>query len=503
MNSSAASPVTLADLAAALPDLHPRVIGNPSTTLCELTQDSRQVTPGSMFAVRLGAATRGQVYIADAAARGASALLCEPLSDEAALSLPRLEVAALRAALGRAAEVVHGHPSRKLRLIGITGTNGKTTTASLLSQCLQGYGANCSQLGTLGFELGGKLEPFGLTTPEADAISRYLAASVAAGCAFTAMEVSSHALTQERVQALHFAVAAFSNLTQDHLDFHGTLEEYGEAKAKLFLECAPEHAVLNIDDAFGADLLRRVPSALSVGRSPKALVRLLEETDAGSMQRLRVLASGQEVVFETQLFGAHNVENWLLCIGILQTLGQDLSRLAEIGPSVRAARGRFERCDGPQDDVKVVVDYAHTPDALQRALSAARPLSSGRLLCVFGCGGDRDPGKRAKMGAEAAHGADYTVITNDNPRSEEPAQIAASIEGGLLAAGGRAYEICLDRRTAIERAILAAASGDLVLIAGKGHEDYQLIQGQRLSFDDRAEAKRALGLRQRRAAGQA
>jgi UDP-N-acetylmuramoyl-L-alanyl-D-glutamate--2,6-diaminopimelate ligase len=485
------TPWTLSRLAAALSRFDARVHGE-DVSATGLSQDSRRIVPGDIFAMRDGGKARAIDHLGDARARGAVAVMCEPMV-ESAVNLPRLVVRSVREALAFAAEAVHGRPSRKLGLVGITGTNGKTTTSNLLCQCLDKLGLPSAQLGTLGFGLGGQLEPFGLTTPEADLISAFLRRAVDLGARHAVMEVSSHALESERVAALHFQVAAFSNLTQDHLDFHGTLERYGAAKARLFTECSPEQSVLNIDDAFGAELASRLDAPLLVGRSPRAAIRLLAEEPRGSLRALEVQTPSGPLTLRTRLLGAHNADNWLLCLGVLHALGCDLSLVATFAPSVQAAPGRFERCDCDVDDVFVVVDYAHTEDALTRALAAARPLTQGRVICVFGCGGDRDKGKRAPMGAAAGLGADYSFITNDNPRSEEPEAIAQAVEDGLVrAVGALRHELCLDRSQAIERAVLRARPGDVVLIAGKGHEDYQILGDERIHFDDREQARLAL-----------
>lgn len=487
-------PWTLSRLTTALSRFDARLVGD-DVAVSGLAQDSRRIVPGDVFAMRDGAKTRAVEHLADAVARGAVAALCEEPAPDTG-QLPRVVVGSVRAALAFAAEALYGDPSRKLDLIGITGTNGKTTTASLVAQCLERLGSPCAQLGTLGFAFAGALEPFGLTTPEADFISRTLRRAVDLGARATAMEVSSHALESERVAALHFRVAAFSNLTQDHLDFHGTLERYAAAKARLFTDCAPEHCVLNIDDPFGAELQARVADPLTVGRSSSARLRLVAESSRGALRVLELMTANGRVELETRLLGAHNADNWLLTLGILSALGHDLREVAAIAPEVQPAPGRFERCDGVGDDVIVVVDYAHTEDALVRALTAARPLTQGRLICVFGCGGDRDKTKREPMGAAAGRGADYVFITNDNPRGEEPGGIAASIEAGLVrAVGPGRHELCLDRKEAIRRAVLGADPGALVLIAGKGHEDYQLIGAERLHFDDREQARAALAER--------
>ena len=300
------------------------------------------------------------------------------------------------------------------------------------------------------------------------------------------------------MRGLHFKVAAFSNLTQDHLDFHGTLAEYGETKARLFSELAPQASVLNVDDPFGEKLaarsagqITRVSKRTGADLYPKQVT-----VDARGIRGVFHTPVG-EVQLESRLVGEHNLENLLLALGILHAAGVDLTRAVRALGEAPQVPGRLERCDEPGDDLLVVVDYAHTPDALERVLVATRSLTQRRVLCVFGCGGDRDPQKRPRMGAAVGRLADYAYLTNDNPRSEEPEAIARAVEVGLREMDAK-YEVELDRAHAIERAISQAGAGDVVLIAGKGHEPYQLIGAQTLPFDDRIEARRALGLRRQR-----
>ncbi len=488
--------IRLAELAAIL---EARVTGDGSVELSDACQDSRLVAPGSLFIARQGEHSDGAQFIPQAIERGAVALLSG--AGVANHGLPTIEVADVAACIGPAAEAVHGYPSRALSLIGITGTNGKTTTAHLVHESLRALGQSSARLGTLGYaDENGEL-PGGLTTPEADVVSRLLARARDAGARRFVMEVSSHALALGRVEALDFAVAAFSNLTQDHLDFHSSLEEYAEAKARLFLQHEPKRVVLNLDDAFGPELQRRVlqqglakVDAIGVSKQAEAdvVMRGLQQHAHG--MRLDVDVRGRRLKLSTQLVGQHNVDNWLLTLGVLLALDVDLEQLPDAVAQVSSAPGRLERCELDSDDISVLVDYAHTPDALERALQATRSLTSGRLICVFGCGGDRDPAKRAPMGEAAARYADYSIITNDNPRTEDPQRIAEAVERGVTAHTDQ-YEMCLDRAQAIRRAIALASPGDCVLLAGKGHEDYQIIGTQKRPFDDREQAKAALAER--------
>jgi len=313
------------------------------------------------------------------------------------------------------------------------------------------------------------------------------------------MEVSSHALAQARVDALTFAVAAFTNFTQDHLDYHRSMDAYAEAKARLFSDLRPRASVIHVDDAFGTKLVARSQGAvLTVGKGAACDVRAESvQLDARGIRATIHLPSGS-LPLESRLVGAHNLDNLLVTLGIVEALGMDARRAAEGLSSVPPVPGRLERCDSPADDVTVLVDYAHTPDALTRVLAAVRGLGrgEGKIHCVFGCGGDRDPGKRAKMGAAVGAGADRATITNDNPRSEDPRLIADAIESGLRLSGID-YDVELDRAVAIEKAVLAAAAGDVILLAGKGHEPYQIIGSTKRAFDDRDEARRALEKRRR------
>ena len=490
--------LTLGELAAELSSVSARVIGDGSVRITDVRQDSRSVGAGELFAARAGSSASGADHVADAIARGASAILVERGTSFEAPGVSVCEVNDVRLAIALAAEAVHGHPSRDVAVIGITGTNGKTTTSFLAQRAIDAGGGSAARLGTLGFEHGGERVDSPLTTPEADQISRYLAQVRAHGGRQFVMEASSHALVQGRVAALSFAVAAFTNLTQDHLDFHGSMEAYAAAKLRLFTELSPAASVVNIDDAFGRTLASKAAGrVLTTSKSAPATVRA--ETvvlDARGIRASVVLPSGR-VEIETRLVGAHNLENLLVTLAIVEALGLDTARAAEALSGAASAPGRLERCDAPEDDVLVLVDYAHTPDALERALAATRALTTGRVICVFGCGGDRDATKRPKMGEAVGRGADRAIVTNDNPRSEDPRRIADAIVAGL-SASTIPFEVELDRRAAIERAVAEANPADVVLIAGKGHEPYQIVGAERRAFDDRVEARRALDLRRER-----
>ncbi|HEY6724261.1 MAG TPA: UDP-N-acetylmuramoyl-L-alanyl-D-glutamate--2,6-diaminopimelate ligase, partial [Polyangiaceae bacterium] len=309
------------------------------------------------------------------------------------------------------------------------------------------------------------------------------------------MEVSSHALTQARVDALSFAVAAFSNLTQDHLDYHADMDAYGNAKRRLFDELAPRCRVINVDDAFGRELARDFAAITVSSRGPADVcAEDVQLSGSGIVARVRV--HGRSLAFASRLVGAHNLDNVLLALGIVEALGLPLEQALAALEHVSGVPGRFERCDEQGDDIRVLVDYAHTPGALERVLQAVSELPHRELVCVFGCGGDRDASKRPEMGAVVGRLATRSIVTNDNPRSEEPARIASAICAGLDSEAAD-YEVIFDRARAIDRAILGATSGDVVLIAGKGHEPYQIIGDRVLAFDDRSEARRALAQRRR------
>ena len=493
--------VSLGDVARELAAFGAVVRGDDFVRVTGVTQDSRRVMPGDLFVARDGKRSSGADFAEEAVMKGASAVLTEPGTVPFTLGVPVLEVYDARAALGRAAELVYRHPSRKLGLVGITGTNGKTTTSLLVEHALRALGGRPARLGTLGFAFDGAEEEGSLTTPEADEISRRMAGVAERGATHFVMEVSSHALSLARVDALHFRVAAFTNLSQDHLDFYPSMVEYGAAKARLFRELSPEMSVIAVDGDFGRDLAAETPGrVLTTGRTPTAALRPVSFTLDGRGVRADVVTPAGNVALESRLIGEHNLENLLLALGILVALGFDAAKAARALGSAPAVPGRLERCDEDTDDIRVLVDYAHTPDALERVLAAVTRITPGEVACVFGCGGDRDPDKRPKMGAAVGRTATRAILTSDNPRTEDPAAIARAVEDGLRT-GTAHYEVELDRSVAIERAVLEARPGDSVLLAGKGHEPYQIIGTERRPFDDRVEARRALAKRRARRQG--
>jgi len=486
----------LDELARELP-MAAEIVGDASVRVTGVRQDSRTVQPGDLFVARKGERADGARFVRDAVERGAAAVLvARAAAKDAVSTVPVLLVDDTATALAFAASAVYGHPSFSLEVVGITGTNGKTTTAHLVRAAVDGAlgRPSCGVLGTVGHSFDGWRVDAEHTTPEADEVARTMAAMRARGATHVAMEVSSHALSLGRVRAVRFRVAAFTNLTQDHLDFHGSMAEYAASKARLFTELGPGAAVLNVDDAFGRDLVARVRSPLvRVSARPGVdaeVVPIEARLDARGV-RARVRTPSGEVSLESRLVGAHNLENLLLALGIVSALDLDVVRAAEALSREAGAPGRLERCDSEADDLIVLVDYAHTPDALARALDAVRAVASGRVWCVFGCGGDRDRAKREPMGEAVGRRADVAIVSNDNPRTEDPRAIADAVVSGVRAAGKEPI-VELDRRKAIERAVRSACRGDVVLIAGKGHEDYQIVGTVKHAFDDRIEARRAL-----------
>ncbi len=458
-----------------------------------LSLDSRRVGPGELFLACRGRRTAGHRYIDQAVARGAAAVAYEVAAGEEGRlqgplgGPPLVAVPELSRRAGPLAARFHGEPARALRLVGVTGTNGKTSCAWFLAQALDAAGHRCGVVGTLGSGLPRRLRPGTHTTPDPVSLQAALAGLRAAGATAAALEVSSHALDQGRVEGLPFVGAVFTNLSRDHLDYHGDVEAYGAAKARLFAAPGLRWAVINADDPFGLRLLEALPTGVQA--LPYGLGR-----QVGEGLRGRLLASGPEGIrlavegpwgrgeLRSPLLGAFNAANLLAALGALLLEGVPLepalARLARLRP----APGRMEAHGGGRLPL-AVVDYAHTPDALAQALGALRPLAAGRLWCVFGCGGERDRGKRPLMGEAAARLADRLVLTDDNPRGEDPARIVAEIRAGIPS--GASVTVIHDRWAAIAHALRRAAPGDVVLVAGKGHEREQEVAGARRPFSDR------------------
>ncbi|MBV8145262.1 MAG: UDP-N-acetylmuramoyl-L-alanyl-D-glutamate--2,6-diaminopimelate ligase [Gammaproteobacteria bacterium] len=468
-------------------------------TVSDLTLDSRAATPGALFLAARGRAHHGLAFAPEAVARGASAVLYEP---DGATPVPPLPAAVFTAPVpeltsraGLIADRFFGAPSQRLTVAGITGTNGKTTCAWLLAQALQRCGRECGYMGTLGVGLPPQVSPLAHTTPDAVMVHRQLAALAAAGAECVSMEVSSHALDQARVNGVRFQTAAFTNLTRDHLDYHGTMEHYGAAKARLFSWPGLGSRVINFDDPFGALLARAVSPAelILTTRAPAEgaplpggarYVRATRVQAEPTGLTIEVESSWGAVELSVSLMGAFNVENALTVLAVLLAWNLPLRDAARALGKVHAARGRMEMFGGRGRSPLAIVDYAHTPDALANALRAARLHCRGQLRVVFGCGGDRDVGKRPLMGRIAAELADDLVLTDDNPRSEDPARIVADIVAGI--GSGAPLTIEHDRALAIRVALQRSAPDDVVLIAGKGHEDYQVSGNERRPFRDQA-----------------
>jgi UDP-N-acetylmuramoyl-L-alanyl-D-glutamate--2,6-diaminopimelate ligase len=472
--------------------------------LTDLAFDSRQVTPGAAFLACQGRTSHGVAHAAAAVERGAVAVLWEPAEGVEAPSLPPpvvvVAVPGLRRLAGELADRFFGRPSAELRVAGFTGTNGKTTCAYLLAQAADLVGRRGMYLGTIGFGRPGALRDPGLTTPDVVSVHRRLAAARDAGARTMSLEVSSHALDQERVAAVRFDTAVFTNLTRDHLDYHGTLEAYGEAKARLFHMPGLQRAVINARDEFGARLattldpsVERVLFAASneLWIEPGAgWIRLPEMRATPAGLTLHVESSWGAGTLRSRLVGEFNAENLLAVLGVLLGWGVPLQQALIALSTCVAPPGRMEAFGGGAQPL-ALVDYAHSPDALAKVLDAARAHARGRVFCVFGCGGDRDPGKRPTMGAIAETQADVVVVTDDNPRTEDSRHILEQILGGMRAPD--AAHVIADRAEAIHYALAEADAGDVVVVAGKGHEDYQVVGTETRPFSDRAVVLDALG----------
>lgn len=495
--------LTLAELHAA--GVGTRILGPSDLEILGIQHDSRRVVEGDLFVAVPGAAHDGFDFVGDAVERGAVAIVAER---EAPQSIPQLIVDDARLALGWAAELVYGSPTSSLPTVGITGTNGKTTTAYLVAEAIEGAGGKPAVMGTTGLKVGAAETESSHTTPEGDDISRFARRALDQGASHLVLEVSSHALAMHRVDAVRFEVAAFTNLSQDHLDFHGSFEAYGAAKKRLFTALVPRQVVVHIDDPFGAALageLDRPVLRCSKDGVLEAEVHASAWTADRDGLTAKVRAPSGDFELRSRMLGEHNLENLLVAFGCAYVLGLDLDKVAERWASSGGSPGRLERVAHPED-ITVMVDYAHTPDALTRVLRALRPLTPKRLIVVFGAGGDRDRTKRPLMGRAAAQGADLSVLTSDNPRSEDPRAIVADVRRGTEETGlarlapsdlgdaSSGFCVVVDRRKAIETAIGAARPGDTVLLAGKGHEAYQVLAGETVHFDDREEARRAIAL---------
>ncbi len=500
-----------------LADLIPAELGGgglgdaAAAEVTSLAYDSRTVRPGALFFCVPGERSDGHDHAAQAVAAGAGALVVErPLG----LGVPEVLVPSARAAMGPVAARFHGDPSARLQVVGVTGTNGKTTTAFLVRALMEASGRPCGLLGTVTSVVAGEERTVQRTTPEAVDLQADLRAMLDGGERACAMEVSSHALALGRVAGTRFAAAVFTNLTQDHLDYHRTMEEYFQAKRLLFLPDAPGAgerpppgvSVVNLDDPYGRRLAAEVPEAVTFALEREADYRAhdVQLSESGCRLRLETPDGTREVALP--LPGRFNVANALGALAAVHALGSELDTLvAALERGVRVP-GRMEPVQEGQE-FEVLVDYAHTPDSLENVLSAARELTRGRVVCVFGAGGDRDRGKRPLMGEAAARLADVAIVTSDNPRSEDPEAIIEQILGGAARArhlGAPPVTALADRTAAIVRAIDLAQPGDVVVIAGKGHEQGQeFADGRKIPFDDVSVARAALRARRSRVAGAA
>lgn len=452
------------------------VRGDRSVPVGALRYRSAEVEPGALFFCIPGEHTDGHDFAAEAAIRGASALVVERWLP---LEIPQALVPSVREAMGPMSAAFHGRPAERLTMVGVTGTNGKTTTTFLLESVFRAAGWRAGVIGTTGVRVDGHHMPFPRTTPEAPDLQRLLAEMVASDVDAVAMEVSSHGLHQHRVDGTRYRVAIFTNLTQDHLDYHASMEEYFEAKARLFTPAMSEHAVVNLDAPQGRRLLRDDLPTTTYAIDAEADVRASRVATTREGLSFRV----GDTLVRSSLRGLFNVENCLATLATARVLGVPDEAAVRGIADVAGVPGRVEAVEAGQDFL-VMVDYAHTPDSLENVLRAARPLTDGRLVAVFGCGGDRDRAKRPVMGRAATSLADLTVVTSDNPRSEDPLAILAEIEPGAREGGG-AFVIEPDRRAAIRLAVAEAGAGDVVVIAGKGHETYQELADRTIAFDDR------------------
>lgn len=476
-----------------------------------LVNDSRAVAPGDTFVAYPGLSRDGRDFIGQALARGAASVLWERAGFRwnPRWHAPHHGVWGLRAHAGEIASRVYGHPSRKLHVVGVTGTNGKTTCSQWIAQALARAGHPCAVIGTLGYGLRAPLRPLVNTTPDALWLHERLAEFARRGAQAVAMEVSSIGLDQGRVAGIEFNVALFTNLTRDHLEYHRTMRRYGAAKAALFAWESLEHAVVNLDDAYGAALARRIrrPGLHVLGYGFGAVKRAGGDRVTGTNLvtgpagvRFDVTTSWGNARVHSPALGRHNAYNLLGTLAVLLASGVTLRRAVSALAELKPVAGRLQRLGGGAKPL-VVVDYAHTPDALGQVLTALReildsrpPNPDSRLICVFGCGGDRDRGKRPQMGRVAVRLADRVIVTSDNPRGEDPRRIIGEIVAGARS-GGNSLVVDANRRSAIQRAVKEARRGDVVLIAGKGHEDYQEIRGIRHRFSDAAVARTALAQR--------
>lgn len=458
------------------------VMSQDNPDISDILIDSRKVSPGSLFVCISGTKADGHAFAADAVRQGAVAVVAERALP--GIAVPQVLVRDSREALSLLAASFHGHPARKLGLIGVTGTNGKTTTTWLIRDILKSVGEKTGLIGTVVNMVGDEEVPQHLTTPDPMELQGLLRRMADAGCRYVVMEVSAHALELRKLAGLSFQCGVFTNLTQDHLDDFKTMERYRAAKKRFFTDFAMKTALVNADDPAGADMVSQFGGvAMTYGIDAPADIQATELSMSLTGARFTLRAGALTMPIALALPGRFNVYNSLAAAGVAMSLGLSLRVTAEGLARARSVSGRIERV--PADtDYTVIVDYAHSPDGIRNILEAVRELAGGRVIIVFGCGGDRDRTKRPIMGRIAGELADYAILTSDNPRTEEPDAIIDMIEPGIRETGAQ-YERVTDRRAAIRRALDMAGKGDIVLIAGKGHENYQEIMGVRHPFDDR------------------
>ena len=511
---TASSTVTLDQILSGFDAITDATLVPESLVITGMTLNSQAVKPGFAYVALQGTKAHGLDYLDDAVARGASVVLLDRATtrDLSAVSLPVVKIPDLAESLGALASAFYHDPSRHLSVCGVTGTDGKTSVAQFIAQALTSMGIRTGYIGTIGWGVGDSLLPNPLTTPDAITLQSMMASMKASGVSHVVLEVSSHALVQGRVNGVVFDVAVLTNLGRDHLDYHGTAENYAQAKQKLFVWPGLSGAVLNHNDRFGQTLasminpevpLLRYSGHAGTDRDDVSLsVSDVSYTDDG--MRFVLHDANQRWVVNSSLIGQFNIDNLLATYGALRTFGISAPDAAIALDKVRAVPGRMERF-AVSGRASVVVDYSHTPQALQAALTSLRTHCSGRLWVVFGCGGDRDSGKRPLMGDIAVTHADHVIVTDDNPRTEASDDIIRDILAGMDASQPAMHEphVIADRGKAIDYALENAVAGDWVLIAGKGHEDYQIVGRERLVFSDRATVCRAYGLDAPLAAGDA
>jgi UDP-N-acetylmuramoyl-L-alanyl-D-glutamate--2,6-diaminopimelate ligase len=479
-----------------VPIIGAQLSGPAEEQVSDVTHDSRVAGPGSLFVAIRGALLDAHKFIPQVMQQGAVGIISEQ-DPPAEFTGVWLKVQNARRAMALAAAEVHHHPSRELQLVGITGTNGKTTTAYLIASVPEAAGELVAMTGTVEYRLGKERRKAERTTPEATDMQRLLRQAVDLGCRTAVMECSSQAMDFHRCDSLQYAVAVFSNLTRDHLDYHLTMENYWHAKKRLFdgrLGSEPRVSVVNIDDPYGSELTQEIkskhPSLITCGVNGEAMVRASDLRFSLNGMDFRLHTPVGTIDFHSPLVGPPHVYNTLAAVGSGIALGYSLDVIAQALRNCSGAPGRFERV-AHEGDFTVVVDYAHSDDALLNVLRTAREVTEGRIITVFGCGGDRDRSKRAPMGEAAGSLSDIVILTSDNPRTENPERILADAEVGLQKSG-KPYQKISDRREAIHQAVKEARSRDLVLIAGKGHEDYQIIGRDIFHFDDKEVAHEAL-----------